>query len=74
MDSEKMIVRVGLYKPPDPIPRHDFSKFENTDLAQTIGLVAATQNQLHEQIKSRMRLEPTAKEIRYFYYEVVSGE
>lgn len=66
------IAKMGMYKVSDKYPQHDFSAFENHDLSKTHGLVAATQKQLEEQIKSKIRLEPTAKEIRYFYYEVIS--
>ena len=68
------IPKEAYYKVSGPVPQHDFSAFKDTDLARTQGLVAATQEQLNEQIKSKMRLDPNAKEIRYFYYEVVSGE
>ena len=68
------IPKEGWYKVSSNIPTHDFSAFKDTDLAKTQGLVAATQDQLNEQIKAKMKLDPNAKEIRYFYYEVVSGE
>ena len=68
------IPKIGLYNISSPIPQHDFSAFKDTDLAKTHGIVAASQDQLNEQIKAKMRLDPNAKEIRYFYYEVVSGE
>jgi hypothetical protein len=66
------IPKVGIHKISDNMPKYDFTAFEKTDLVNTIGIVAASQKQLEEQIKSRMRVDPTAKEIRYFYYEVVS--
>ncbi len=65
------IPKVGMYNISSPIPRHDFTAFDGHELSKTHGLVAATQKQLEEQIKSKMRLDPTSKEIRYFYYEVV---
>ena len=68
------IPKIGMYNVSQPIPRHDFSAFDGHELSKTHGLVAATQKQLEEQLKSRMRLEPNAKEIRYFYYEVISDE
>lgn len=66
------IPKIGTYNISQSIPRHDFSMFDNHELSKTQGIVAATQKQLEEQIKSKMRLDPNAKEIRYFYYEVVS--
>lgn len=71
MDNSKMIVRIGTHKVSDPIPTYDFSKFVDTEYYKTIGLVAASQYQLSEQIKSKMRLDPAAKEVRYFYYEAI---
>ena len=67
------IPRVAVWKTKDPYPKHDFSLLENSELSKTMGLVAASQKQLEEQLKSRMRLEPNALEIRYFYYEVKDG-
>lgn len=66
------IPKEAYYNISQPMPRHDFSAFDGHELSKTQGLVAATQRQLEEQIKSKMRLDPNAKEIRYFYYEVVS--
>jgi len=66
------IPKVGFYKTSDNIPKHDFSAFTDHELTQTQGLVAATQKQLEEQIKSKLRLDPGAKEIRYFYYEAIN--
>lgn len=73
MDTSNLIVKIGMHKISDPIPRHDFSAFEGTEYSRINGLIAASQNQLNEQIKSKMRLDPTAKEVRYLYYEVVNG-
>ena len=70
---ENIIARVGLWKTNEPYPRYDFSQLENTELGKGQGLVAATQKQLEEQLKSRFKLEPNALEIRYFYYEVKNG-
>lgn len=73
MDNKNLIVRIGIHKISDPTPRHDFSKLEGSEYARVNGIVAASQNQLNEQIKSKLRLDPNAKEIRYFYYEVADG-
>jgi len=64
-----MIPKVGTWKVTEPTPKHDFTPFADTEFAKTNGLVAATQKQLEQQLSSKMRLEPNATEIRYFYYE-----
>lgn len=66
---QNMIPKVGIWKVSEPTPKHDFSAFADTEFAKTNGLVAATQKQLEQQLISKMRLEPNAAEIRYFYYE-----
>lgn len=74
MIPENAIAKVAFWKTKDPMPKHDFLFLADTQLANTMGIVAASQKQLEEQLKSRLRLEPNAQEIRYFYYGEQNGQ